>query len=98
MAYGGHWRVLASVRTLLSVQEEDQLVRIVMRFMLFRQMQKPGIPVKRDELGKVIPSTYKSQKIHNLFRVVVTKAQERFPPTFGMEMREVGGQQGMPPE
>lgn len=60
-----------------------------MRFMLFRQMQKPGTPVKRDELSKLIPSTYKSQRIHQLNKTVIQKAQAKFPLVFGMEMKEV---------
>ena len=80
---------IAVLHSVSDMQEENKLVRAVMRYMLFRQMQKPGVPVKREDLSKLIPSTYKSQRIHSLGRLVIQQAQAQFPRLFGMEMKEV---------
>ena len=36
----------------VTMQEKEQLIGAVMRYMLFRQKQKPDQPVRREELAK----------------------------------------------
>ena len=60
-----------------------------MRFMLFRQQQKPGVPVKRDELTKLVLAGYKTGAKSRLGNFVIQQAMARFPAVFGMEMKEV---------
>ena len=40
----------------MTLQEEETLVRDVMRFMIFRSECKPGVPVPRGELTKLFPA------------------------------------------
>lgn len=85
----------------LLLQEEAQLVRAVVRFMLFRQAQKPGVPVKREELSKLILSNYANQRMTpRLTGYILRKADAKFVEAFGMEMAEIStkvqGRQGEP--
>lgn len=65
------------------------MVRRVMRFMIFRQRQKPDVPVKREELTKIMLHSYKGQKTGKLTTNILRLAAAKFPPIFGMEMKEI---------
>ncbi|KAK9918094.1 hypothetical protein WJX75_001231 [Coccomyxa subellipsoidea] len=75
----------------VSREESDQLVAAVMRYMLFRQHQKPDQLARRDELSKLIQSRYKDggKRGGNLSGYVIAQAQARFPVIFGLEMKMV---------
>lgn len=63
----------------------------VMRYMLFRQHQKPDQLVRREELSKLIQSRNKDggKRAGNLGTYIIANAQARFPVIFGMEMKMV---------
>ncbi len=73
------------------VQESDQLVAAVVRFMLFRQHQKSDQLVRRDELGKLIQNTHRDggRRSGNVSAYVIAQAQAQFPLIFGLEMKMV---------
>ena len=71
------------------MQEEQKLMRDVMRHMLFRQKAMPNVPVPRNDLTKLILASYKDTKKANMGNAVITLAQESFPKTIGMEMKEL---------
>ncbi|KAH7290726.1 hypothetical protein KP509_30G061400 [Ceratopteris richardii] len=57
-----------------------------MRYMLFKNHQQHGVPVRREELVQIITKTYKTR---NLSNHVIQRAQEKFRDIFGFEMREL---------
>lgn len=71
--------------------QTEQLMAPVMRYMLFRQHQKPDQLVRRDELSKLIQSNYKdgAKRGGNLGTYVISQAQAKFPVIFGLEMKMV---------
>lgn len=71
------------------VQEEQKLLRDVMRHMLFRQRAMPDVPVPRNDLTKLILASYKDTKKANMGNAVIALAQESFAKTMGMEMKEL---------
>ncbi|CAL8471342.1 g10884 [Coccomyxa elongata] len=75
----------------VSREEAEQLVASVMRYMLFRQHQKPDQLVRRDELSKLIQSNYKdgAKRGGTLGTYVISQAQAKFPVIFGLEMKMV---------
>ncbi|KAL3159225.1 hypothetical protein ABBQ32_011201 [Trebouxia sp. C0010 RCD-2024] len=74
----------------LSTQEQEKLMRDVMRHMLFRQKALPNVPVPRNDLTKVILASYKdTKKDPKLGNAIIALAQEYFPKTIGMEMKEL---------
>lgn len=60
-----------------------------MRHMLFRQKAMPDVPVPRNDLTKLILASYKDTKKANMGTTVIALAQESFPKTMGMEMKEL---------
>lgn len=61
-----------------------------MRHMLFRQKALPNVPVPRNDLTKLILATYKdTKKDPRMGNAIIALAQESFPKTIGMEMREL---------
>lgn len=61
-----------------------------MRHMLFRQKALPNVPVPRNDLTKLILASYKdTKKDPKLGNAVIALAQESFPKTIGMEMKEL---------
>lgn len=61
-----------------------------MRHMLFRQKALPNVPVPRNDLTKVILASYKdTKKDPKLGNAIIALAQEYFPKTIGMEMKEL---------
>ena len=71
------------------MQEEQKLMRDVMRHMLFRQKAMPDVPVPRNDLTKIILASYKDTKKANMGNAVIALAQESFPKTMGLEMKEL---------
>ena len=71
------------------MQEEQKLMRGVMRHMLFRQKAMPDVPVPRNDLSKLILAGYNDTKKANMGNAVIALAQESFPKTMGMEMKEL---------
>ena len=71
------------------MQEEQKLMRDVMRHMLFRQKAMPNVPVPRNDLTKQIFASYKDTKKANVGNAAIALAQESFPKTMGMEMKEL---------
>jgi hypothetical protein len=70
----------------ISTEERDKLVAELMRYMLFKIHQHPGVPVKREELTQLITKNYRQR---NLPAVVITQAQKKFASIFGYEMKEL---------
>lgn len=60
-----------------------------MRFLIFRQQQRPGVPVRREELTKIVLREYKGQRVTKLSSRILALAAARFPRAFGMELKEV---------
>lgn len=81
--------VLDHARLCVIVQEEEKLMRDVMRHMLFRQKAMPDVPVPRNDLTKLILASYKDTKKANMGNTIIALAQESFPKTMGMEMKEL---------
>ena len=78
---------------LFHVKEEAKLVRNVMRYLLFHQHQKPGVPVKRQDLTTIIMKSYKgSSRMKKLGTLIIKKAQADFASKFGMELKEISSQ------
>jgi len=71
------------------VQEQEKLLREVMRLMLFRQKAQPDVPVPRNDLTKVILASYKDGKKSNIGNAIIALAQESFAKVMGMDMREL---------
>ncbi|DBB11961.1 TPA: hypothetical protein ACH3X3_006089 [Trebouxia sp. C0006] len=70
-------------------QEQEKLLREVMRLMLFRQKAQPDVPVPRNDLTKVILASYKDGKKSNIGNAIIALAQESFAKVMGMDMREL---------
>uniref|UniRef100_A0A0D6R228 MAGE domain-containing protein n=1 Tax=Araucaria cunninghamii TaxID=56994 RepID=A0A0D6R228_ARACU len=70
----------------VSVEEQDKLVAEMMRYMLFKNHQHPGVPVKREELTQLVTKNYRQRNLPNL---VITQAQKKFASIFGYEMKEL---------
>eukprot|EP00879_Flechtneria_rotunda_P023197 GHRR01024527.1.p1 GENE.GHRR01024527.1~~GHRR01024527.1.p1 ORF type:complete len:329 (+),score=129.03 GHRR01024527.1:26-988(+) len=70
----------------------NNLVSRVVRFMLFRNYEKPEVPVKQQDLANL---WQKEQQIGRHARklpgIVVPMAAAKLATTFGLEMRELGG-------
>ena len=65
-------------------------MRDVMRHMLFRQKALPSVPVPRNDLTKLILASHKdTRKDPKLGNAIIALAQESFPKTIGMEMKEL---------
>ena len=72
-----------------------------MRYMLFNQHTKPGVPVKRQDLTNLIMGGYRgSTKMKKLGNLIIKQAQNKFITICGLEMKEVIPQlhsrQGLP--
>ena len=73
----------------LVTQEQEKLMREVMRLMLFRQKAQPDVPVPRDVVTKLILASYKDVRKGNVSNAVVALAQASFAKVMGMDMREL---------
>lgn len=70
----------------LSAEEVERLIAEVMRYMLFKNHQQFGVPVRREELVQLITKTYKTR---NLSSFIIQQAQGKFRNIFGFDMREI---------
>ncbi|XP_057865976.2 uncharacterized protein LOC131073519 [Cryptomeria japonica] len=70
----------------VSAEERDKLVAEMMRFMLFKNHQHPGVPVRREELTQIVTKNYRQRNLPNL---VINQAQKKFASIFGYEMKEL---------
>ena len=73
----------------LLLQEQEKLVREVMRHVLFRQKAQPDVPVPRNDLTKLILASYKDVKKSNVSNAIIALAQASFAKVMGMELREL---------
>ncbi|GAB4818583.1 hypothetical protein N2152v2_005629 [Parachlorella kessleri] len=72
----------------VSRQELDGLVRHVMRHVLFLHSEKPGVPVSRAEVTKLVSGSA-AQKKHNMTGLVIALAQHKMLEVFGLELKEI---------
>ncbi|KAJ7530954.1 hypothetical protein O6H91_14G026100 [Diphasiastrum complanatum] len=70
----------------VSREEFDALVAEMVRFMLFKNHQQAGVPVKREELAQLGCKNYKHRF---LVGQVIKEAQRKLRTIFGMEMKEL---------
>eukprot|EP00775_Hariotina_reticulata_P010858 gene10858-11012_t len=71
----------------------DAMVARVVRFMLFKNFEKPGVPVKRQELVEVIQKDQKGGRhAKKLPAIVIPLAAGKLASVFGLEMRELNKQ------
>lgn len=74
----------------LSVTEYESLVGKVVRMMVFKQHEKPGVPVKRQELLEACTSEYgKRAGGSQIPSWVIKVAQAKIISTLGIEMHEL---------
>ena len=71
------------------MQEQEKLLRDVMRLMLFRQKSQPDVPVQRNDLTKLILASYTNVKKGNVSNAIIALAQEKFAKAMGLDMREL---------
>ncbi|KAK9822858.1 hypothetical protein WJX81_005291 [Elliptochloris bilobata] len=67
-------------------QEAEQLVAGVMRYMLFRQAQKPDQPVRREDIARQAMGKYQGMRMAG---PIIARAQEKFAAEFGLEMKQM---------
>ncbi|XP_024516673.1 uncharacterized protein LOC112341185 [Selaginella moellendorffii] len=77
----------AQAQAQMSPDEVNALVAEVVRHMLFRNFQQPGVPVRREELNQIVTRSYKQQR--GLSGVVIDRARKKIASVFGMEMHEL---------
>ncbi|KQK21059.1 melanoma-associated antigen 1 [Brachypodium distachyon] len=70
----------------VSLEEKDDLVGKVMRYVLFKTHQTSGCPIKREELTQIVTKDYQKRALPSL---VIKEAGDRLAATFGYEMREL---------
>ncbi|CAK7347152.1 unnamed protein product [Dovyalis caffra] len=70
----------------ISIEEKDKLVAEVIRYVLFKNHQNSGCPIKRDELTQIVTKNYKQR---TLPAVVIDEAKQKLAGIFGFEMREL---------
>lgn len=76
-----------AVARAISTQKADRLVAQVVRHMLFRHHGEPGVPVRREDLVKIVLANYRQRR--QLPGHIVVRAQARLADVFGYEMREL---------
>ncbi|KAL3698444.1 hypothetical protein R1sor_012520 [Riccia sorocarpa] len=69
----------------LSSEETKKLVAEVMRHMLFKNYQQPGVPVSRNELVGLITKNYRTRLLPSH---VIGMAQKKLSEVFGLDMKE----------
>ncbi|KAJ6930450.1 hypothetical protein NC652_014087 [Populus alba x Populus x berolinensis] len=70
----------------ISIEEKDKLVAEVIRYVLFKNHQNSGSPIKRDELTQIVTKNYRHR---TLPAVVIDEAKHKLASVFGFEMREL---------
>ncbi|KAG6545055.1 hypothetical protein Mapa_013749 [Marchantia paleacea] len=84
-SYRNNEEDFAQTQAVLSDEETNKLVAEVMRHMLFKNYQQPGVPVSRVELTGIITKTYKQRYLSSH---VISIAQKKLLDIFGLEMKE----------
>ncbi|BBN03536.1 hypothetical protein MPTK1_2g24280 [Marchantia polymorpha subsp. ruderalis] len=84
-SYRNNEEDFAQTQAILSDEETNKLVAEVMRHMLFKNYQQPGVPVSRVELTGIITKTYKQRYLSSH---VISMAQKKLLEIFGLEMKE----------
>ena len=72
-----------------TIQEQEKMMREVMRHMLFRQKALPDVPVPRNDLTKLVLANSKDTKKGSVGNAIIALAQESFCKVMGIEMREL---------
>ncbi|KAK3030305.1 hypothetical protein RJ639_039308 [Escallonia herrerae] len=70
----------------ISEEEKDKLIGEVIRYVLFRNHQNAGCPIKRDELTQLVTKNYRQR---SLPAFVINEARSNLASIFGYEMREL---------
>ncbi|KAK2977627.1 hypothetical protein RJ640_020534 [Escallonia rubra] len=70
----------------ISEEEKDKLIAEVIRYVLFRNHQNAGCPIKRDELTQLVTKNYRQR---SLPAFVINEARSKLASIFGYEMREL---------
>ncbi|XP_042492955.1 non-structural maintenance of chromosomes element 3 homolog [Macadamia integrifolia] len=70
----------------ISKEEKDKLVAEVIRYVLFKNFQSSGCPIKRDELTQLVTKNYRQRGLPSL---VINEAREKLSSIFGYEMKEL---------
>ncbi|KAH9539347.1 hypothetical protein CY35_15G053400 [Sphagnum magellanicum] len=64
----------------------DKLTAEVVRYMLFKAHKQPDVPVKREELTRLVTDNHPNRSYPG---VVISNAQEKLKSIFGLEMVEI---------
>ncbi|RZC49124.1 hypothetical protein C5167_017547 [Papaver somniferum] len=70
----------------ISIEEKDKLVADVIHYVLFKNHQSSGCPIKREELTSIITKTYRQRALPAL---VINEAREKLSSIFGYELKEL---------
>ncbi|XP_026434494.1 uncharacterized protein LOC113332044 [Papaver somniferum] len=70
----------------ISIEEKDKLVADVIRYVLFKNHQTSGCPIKREELTSIITKTYRQRALPAL---VINEARDKLSSIFGYELKEL---------
>ncbi|KAG1678396.1 hypothetical protein FOA52_015163 [Chlamydomonas sp. UWO 241] len=80
----------ASESVQLSADEMDNLCGLIVRYMLFHNLEKQSVPVSRTALSSIVTENYKKHKqLKNLLKLAMPQAQLRLLEVFGIEMEEL---------
>ncbi|XP_031479048.1 uncharacterized protein LOC116249883 isoform X2 [Nymphaea colorata] len=70
----------------ISSEEKDKLVSEVIRYILFKNQQNFGAPIKREELTCLVTKNYHQRSLPSF---VINAAREKLSYIFGYELREI---------
>ncbi|KAL9254129.1 Melanoma-associated antigen 10-like protein [Drosera capensis] len=70
----------------LSKEELDKLIAEVIRYVIFKNHQNSGCPIKREELTQIVTKNYQK---HLLPAFVIDEARKKIKNIFGYEMKEL---------
>ncbi|GAB2222114.1 hypothetical protein Droror1_Dr00013315 [Drosera rotundifolia] len=70
----------------LSKEELDKLIAEVIRYVIFKNHQNSGCPIKREELTQIVTKNYQQ---HLLPAFVIDEARKKIKNIFGYEMKEL---------
>lgn len=72
----------------MTQQGINALVRLVVRYMIFANSERPGVPISRAEVSRIISENLAS-KNKNVGPLVIACAQAKLAENFGLEMVEL---------
>ncbi|CAN6449284.1 unnamed protein product [Victoria cruziana] len=70
----------------ISSEEKDKLVSEMVRYILFKNHQNFGAPIKREELTCLVTKNYHQRSLPSF---VINEAREKLSYIFGYELREI---------